>query len=402
MSDIVHGFDLGRFAHLDAMLHKYVDSGRLPGTQVLVSRFGEVVHRDVYGLSDVEAGSKVAPDTIYRIYSMTKPITSVATMMLVESGDILLDNPLSRFLPEFAEPRVWAGGSPTAPRSRPAMREITILDLLTHTAGFTYGFQFQHPVDAMYRERKLGDFSRPTYDLAEAMSRLAAIPLLFDPGTRWNYSMATDVLGRVVEVASGEPLDEFFQRRILSPLGMVDTGFTAPEEHLERCCPLYMRGAGSSLTVAAPAKAMTRPDPLFSGGGGLLGTADDYLRFAQMLLNRGELDGVRLLGSRTVDYMASNHLPGGLSMNDMGQSTFSETVMAGHGFGLGLSVVLDPAATGVLGAPGTISWGGAASTTFWVDSVEQICCVFMTQLLPSDTYPVRQQLRNAVYQALID
>jgi CubicO group peptidase (beta-lactamase class C family) len=396
------GFDLARFDHLDAMLHRYVDGGRLPGTQVVVSRHGEVVHRDVYGYTDVESGAKVAPDTIYRLYSMTKPVTSVAALMLVESGDLLLDNPVARYIPALGEPRVWAGGTPTSPRTRPAAREITIHDLLTHTSGLTYGFQFQHPVDQMYRERQLGDFSTPDYDLEEAIERLGQLPLQFDPGSRWNYSMATDVLGRVVEVVGGEALDAFFQRRILGPLGMVDTHFNAPESDLPRCCPLYVRGGAGKLVVMAPTKAMLRAPSMLSGGGGLVGTTDDYLRFAHMLLNRGELDGVRILGSRTVDYMATNHLPGGASMNEMGQSTFTEEAMAGHGFGLGVSVVIDPAASHVLCSPGSFAWGGAASTAFWVDPVEQICCVFMTQLLPSDTYPIRTQLRNAVYQALVD
>lgn len=395
-------FDPRRFARVDDVMHRYVDEGKLPGVQLAVTRRGEVVHRDCYGSTDVEAGTAVKPDTIYRIYSMTKPITSVGLMMLYEEGHFLLENPLSRFLPEFADAQVWDGGTADDPKTRPAAREITVHDVLTHLSGLTYGFHFQHPVDELYRKNGLGDFGQePDYDLAEGMARLAEQPLLFDPGTRWNYSMSTDVCGRLIEVMSGQALDVFFQERILGPLGMVDTAFHAPESDLDRCGPLYVRGGDGKLAAFASSRQMTKPPRFLSGGGGLVGTGPDYLRFCHMLLNGGELDGVRLLAPRTIDYMSRNHLPGGKLLNEMGQSTFAEVAMDGMGFGLGFGVVEDAAALRNLATEGEYSWGGAASTAFWVDPYEEICVVFMTQLLPSDTYPIRRQMRAAVLQAIL-
>jgi CubicO group peptidase (beta-lactamase class C family) len=276
-------------------------------------------------------------------------------------------------------------------------------DVLTHLSGLTYGFHFQHPLDELYRRHGLGDFGKePDYDLAEGIERLASLPLLFDPGTRWNYSMSTDVCGRLIEVLSGQPLDQFLRERILGPLGMVDTAFAAPEEDLDRCSVLYVRGADGKLQKMAGPKTMVRPPAFLSGGGGLVGTGRDYLRFAHMLLNGGELDGVRLLSPRTVAYMARNHLPGGRLLNEMGQSTFAEVAMEGTGFGLGFGTVEDAAAQLNLANEGEYSWGGAASTAFWVDPADELCVVFMTQLLPSSTYPIRRQLRAAVLQAVLE
>jgi CubicO group peptidase (beta-lactamase class C family) len=390
-----------RLQRVDEATHAYVDAGKLPGVQTLISRRGQLVHHDCYGLTDVEAGTAVGPESIYRIYSMTKPITSVALMMLYEQGRLLLENPVARFLPDLADVQVWDGGSADAPQTRPPARAMTIHDLLTHQSGLTYGFHFQHPVDELYRQADLGNFTEPTYDLAEGVARLASLPLLFDPGTSWNYSMSTDVCGRLVEVISGQPLDAFLRDHVLGPLGMHDTAFHAPEADLERCCPLYVRGKDGALAAFAPARSMVRPPTFLSGGGGLVGTGADYLRFAHLLANGGELDGVRLLGPRTVAYMARNHLTGGKLLNEMGQSTFSEAAMEGTGFGLGVSVVEDAAALQNLASEGEFGWGGAASTAFWVDPVEDICVVFMTQLLPSDTYPIRRQLRVAVNQAIL-
>ncbi len=383
-------------------MRAYVDAGKLPGVQTLISRRGQLVHRDCYGLADVEAGRAVQPDTLYRIYSMTKPITSVGLMMLYEEGAFLLENPVHRFIPEFADMQVWDGGTADAPRTRPATRPVTVHDVLTHLSGLTYGFHFQHPLDELYRRNGLGDFSEPSYDLAEGIARMASLPLLFDPGTRWNYSMSTDVCGRLIEVMSGLPLDQYLRERVLGPLGMHDTAFHAPEADLGRCSPLYTRGTDGGLHRMAGPEAMVQPSKFLSGGGGLVGTADDYLRFCHMLLGGGALDGVRLLGPRTVAYMARNHLPGGKLLNELGQSTFSEAAMEGTGFGLGFSTVEDAAALQNLASEGEFSWGGAASTAFWVDPAEEICVVFMTQLLPSSTYPMRRQLRAAVLQSVID
>lgn len=397
------GLSSERLRRVDHVTHEYVDRGKLPGVQVLISRRGQLVHHDCYGWTDVEAEVPVREDTIYRIYSMTKPITSVGLMMLFEEGAFLLENPVSRYLPEFAESQVWVGGTADAPQTRPALRPVTVHDMLTHLSGLTYGFHFQHPLDELYRRHGLGDFARePDYDLAEGVARMASLPLLFDPGTRWNYSMSTDVCGRLIEVMSGQPLDVFLKERILDPLGMVDTAFAAPEEAVDRCSVLYIRGGDGKLQKLAGARQMTRPPSFLSGGGGLVGTGRDYLRFTEMLLNGGELDGVRLLSPRTVAYMARNHLPGGRLLNEMGQSTFAEVAMEGTGFGLGFGTVEDAAAQQNLANEGEFSWGGAASTAFWVDPVDELCVVFMTQLLPSSTYPIRRQLRAAVLQAVVE
>lgn len=397
------GLSSERLARVDDVTHAYVDKGKLPGVQTLVSRGGELVHHDCYGWADVQAQVAATPETIYRIYSMTKPITSVGLMMLYEAGVFLLENPVSRFLPEFADMQVWDGGTADAPQTRPALRPVTVHDVLTHLSGLTYGFHYQHPLDELYRRHGLGDFAQePDYDLAEGIARLATLPLLFDPGTRWNYSMSTDVCGRLIEVMSGQPLDQYLQTRIFEPLGMVDTGFSAPEEDLGRCCPLYIRGGDGQLQAMARAETMVRPPQFLGGGGGLVGTGVDYLRFCHLLRNGGELDGTRLLGPRTLEYMARNHLPGGQLLNDLGQSTFAEVAMDGMGFGLGFGIVEDAAALRNLSSEGEYSWGGAASTAFWIDPAEDICVVFMTQLLPSDTYPIRRQLRAAVLQAVLE
>jgi CubicO group peptidase (beta-lactamase class C family) len=396
------GFDAERLGRLDAVLHRYVDKGKIPGVQTLVSRRGELVHRDCYGFRDVEQERAVEPDTLYRIYSMTKPITSVALMMLYEEGHFLMENAVSRWIPELADLQVWAGGTAEAPETRPLESPLTVHHVLTHTSGLTYGFQFAHPVDALYRSADLGNFTSPTYDLQECMARLGRLPLQFEPGSAWNYSMSTDVCGRLVEVMSGLSLDEFFRTRIFEPLGMSDTGFSAPEAEVDRCSTLYAFAPGKGMSVMAPSPAMTIPPSMLSGGGGLVSSADDYLRFCHLLVNGGALDGVRLLSPRTLRFMTTNHLPGGQTLNDMGQATFAEVAMAGTGFGLGFSVLVDPAASQSLGSVGQYAWGGAASTAFWIDPVEELAVVFMTQLLPSNTYPLRRHLQAGVYQALID
>ena len=396
------GFSAERLERLDAVLHRYVDDGRLPGVQTLISRRGQLVHRDCYGLTDIEAGTTVAEDTLYRIYSMTKPITSVALMMLFEEGHFLLEDPVSSWLPEFADLQVWTGGTADAPETRPLTTPLTVHHVLTHTSGLTYGFQYAHPVDELYRRNSLGDFSTPTHTLAEGMQKLAAQPLLFEPGTRWNYSMSTDVCGALVERMSGLPLDEFFRTRIFEPLGMTDTAFAAPASELDRCSVLYALLPGMEEKVAiAPRASMTVMPSYLDGGGGLVSSSDDYLRFCHLLVGGGALGDVRLLSNRTLQFMTSNHLPGGQTLNDMGQATFAEVSMAGTGFGLGFSVLVDQAASLSLGSVGQFAWGGAASTAFWIDPAEELAVVFMTQLLPSNLYPLRRNLMAGVYQALI-
>jgi CubicO group peptidase (beta-lactamase class C family) len=398
------GFDPGRLARIDRHFARYVDDGRLPGWLLVVARNGEVAHVASAGARDVESGAPVELDTLWRIYSMTKPVTSVAAMMLWEEGAFELKDPVERFIPAFAEARVWTGGSQLKPVTEPLTEPVRMWHLLTHTSGLTYGFHYAHPVDALYRQRGYEWTFPAGVDLAAACDEWAGLPLLFQPGTEWNYSVSTDVLGRVVEVLSGQSLDDFFAERILGPLGMRDTAFSVPPEQAHRLAALYtpdpvtrraLRNDRLGAYIAAP------PDAL-SGGGGLMSSAADYHRFATMLLNEGELDGVRLLGSRTVRYMARNHLPGGADLEAFGRELFSETTFDGVGFGLGFSVLEDPAANRVPASRGEMAWGGAASTAFWVDPAERITAVFLTQLLPSSTHPLRTQLRQLVYQALVD
>jgi CubicO group peptidase (beta-lactamase class C family) len=345
---------------------------------------------------------------VWRIYSMTKPVTSVAAMMLYEEGALALTDPVSAFIPSFAGVRVYDGGSDLKQVTVPASEPVRIWHLLTHTAGLTYGFHRVHPVDALYRAAGFEWSWPPGTDLAQACELWAGFPLLFQPGTEWNYSVATDVLGRVVEVVSGQRLDEFFADRIFRPLGMTDTAFWAGPAAQPRLAVLYRPGPdGKATSLDALGRAALKEPSLLSGGGGLVSTAADYDRFTQLLLHRpgspaGELDGVRLLSPRTVGYMARNHLPGGLDLENFGRPLFAETPFRGVGFGLGFAVLLDPVLGKVAGSAGEISWGGAATTVFWVDQEADLTVSFFTQLLPSSTYPVRAQLRQLVYQALTD
>jgi len=397
------GFDPDRLARIDRHFARYVDDGRLPGWLIAVSRAGQLAHLSTYGCRDVEHDLPVEADTLFRIYSMSKPITSVAAMMLYEEGAFELKDPVSRFIPAFADQQVYVSGPPTAPVTRPATEPMRIWHLLTHTSGLTYGFHYATPVDAMYRHAGFEFASPKDRSLAEVCDIWAGMPLLFEPGTEWNYSVATDVLGRVVEVASGQTLDQFFSERIFGPLGMDDTAFFAAEADHHRLAALYIPTPESGIArMDAMGSAALKPPTTLSGGGRLVSSAGDYHRFTQMLLRGGELDGVRLLGRATVDYMTQNHLPGGAELEQMARPTFSETSFSGMGFGLGFSVVENPAENKVLSSPGEFAWGGAASTAFWVDPREDLTALFFTQLLPSSTYNIRPQLKQLVYQALVD
>lgn len=401
------GFDAVRLARLDAHFARYVDDGRLPGWLVCVARGGRVVHLSTYGRRDVECDAPVEIDTVFRIYSMTKPITSLAALMLYEEGAFQLRDPVSRFIPSFADVAVYRSGSALNPVVGPAQEPITIWHLLTHTAGLTYGFHHATPVDAMYRQLGFEWMTPAGADLATCCDLWAKLPLLFQPGSEWSYSVATDVLGRVIEVASGMTLDAFFRQRILEPLGMSDTGFGVRPDQADRLAALYVVRPDATDPVrfdGGPAQdPATTSDPvMLSGGAGLVSTAGDYHRFAQLLLRGGELDGVRLLGSRTVAYMTRNHLPGGVDLRSYGRALFAETAYDGIGFGLGVSVVVDPVRARVLCTPGEFGWGGAASTAFFVDPVEDLTVLFMTQLLPSSTHAIRPHLKRLVYQALVD
>jgi CubicO group peptidase (beta-lactamase class C family) len=399
------GFSPDRLDRIRAHFRRYVDDGRLPGWLTLISRAGKIVHLDTYGKRDLESSAPVELDTVFRFYSMTKPVTAVAAMMLYEEGAFELKDPVAKFMPAFADMKVFRSGSFTSPTLEPATEPVRIWHLLTHTSGLTYGFLQAHPVDAFYRQAGFEWGNPPGLDLAGCVERWASCPLLFQPGTEWNYSVSTDVLGRVVELASGTSLEQFFAERIFRPLGMTDTGFWAEGDRADRLAALYNPDPVTRKAVRAPAAmgdaALSRPACL-SGGGGLVSTAADYHRFTQMLARGGELDGVRLLGSRTVRYMTQNHLPGGADLTAFGRPLFAETAFDGVGFGLGFSVVVDAAKSKVLCSNGEFAWGGAASTAFWVDPAEEITVIFLTQLMPSSTHPLRSQLKQLTYQALVD
>ena len=395
-------FDEARLDRIGAVGRRYVDEAKIPCSVVQVADASGPVYTDAYGWADVEDQAPITVDSIFRIYSMTKPITSIVLMQLFEEGALLLEDPVEKFLPEFANPTVMVGGNDVSPVTRPAARSITIRDLLSHCSGLTYGFLRQGPVDARYRAEGLGDINAPDYSLREGMKSLAKQPLLFDPGTAWNYSMSTDVCGAVIEAITGSTLAQAFAERVFDPLSMLNTGFSVPSTEAERFTSLYAPISGSMTRIdRAGSSAYLEPPAFLSGGGGLVSTLGDYQKFASMLLAGGVGDGNRLIGRRTLEYMASNHLPGGRLLNELGQSVFAEVAMDGMGFGLGFSVVQDPAANGSLCSIGEFAWGGAASTAFWIDPVEEITTVFMTQLLPSSYYPLRRQLRAAVYQALL-
>ena len=402
------GLDSARLKRIDAYFAGYVADGRLPGWLLTVRRRGRLAHVARCGSRDLEAGLPVTDDTVWRIYSMTKPVTSVAAMMLYEEGAFALTDPVSAFIPSFGDVRVYDGGSDLKQVTVPATEPVQIWHLLTHTAGLTYGFHRVHPVDALYRAAGFEWGTPPGVDLAQACDLWAGFPLLFQPGTEWNYSVATDVLGRVVEVVSDQRLDEFFTDRIFRPLGMADTAFWAGPAAQPRLAALYNRGPdGKAARLDAFGRAALKEPRMLSGGGGLVSTAADYDRFTQMLLHRpgspaGELDGIKLLSPRTVAYMARNHLPGGVDLETFGRPLFAEAPFRGVGFGLGFGVLLDPVPGKVVGSAGEISWGGAATTVFWVDREADLTVSFFTQLLPSSTYPVRAQLRQLVYQALTD
>lgn len=417
------GFDASRLGRIAAHLDRYVDDGRLPGVSVLLTRGGQIAYTHRYGQRDCERSLPVTSDTIYRIYSMTKPIVSVAAMQLYEQGCFQLADPVSRWIGEFANARVFAGGNVMQYQTREPTSAVTVHSLLTHTSGLTYDFHFANEVDALYRANGF-NWGAPG-NLEETCEALASLPLLFDPGTEWNYSYSTDVLGRVVELVSGQPLDDYLAEHVTGPLGMVDTGFRVPEADVERFAANYTtatlaaRAAAGNTGPTPPAyrpddpglartlmddprtSAYLGPPKILSGGGGLVSTMGDYHRFTQMLRNGGELDGVRVIGRRTLEFMASNHLPGGTDLTECGRALFSEAAFDGVGFGLGFSVVLDAAKAKVVSSKGEFAWGGAASTAFWVDPVEDITLVFLTQLLPSSVHPIRPELKALVYQALV-
>jgi CubicO group peptidase (beta-lactamase class C family) len=396
------GMSQSRLDRLDQHFRRYVEDGRLTGWLLVVARDGKVAHLANYGMRDREAPVPVDTDTVWRLASMTKPITSVAAMMLYEEGAFELKDPISKWISCFDDMHVYRSGSSISPDVRPATEPIRVWHLLTHTSGLTYGFHYAHPVDAMYRSAGFEWGNPPGVDLAGCCELWAAQPLLFEPGSEWNYGVSTDVLGRLIEVVSGQSLDSFFRKRIFEPLGMVDTGFDSTD-NVDRLAAAYLvNPAGSeSPPIRLPIDPIASPPEMLSGGGGLVGTAADYLRFSEMLRRGGELEGTRLLSPRTVSYMTSNHLPGGVDLEEFGRPLFAETTFDGVGFGLGVSVVTEPLAGKVLTSVGEYGWGGAFSTAWWVAPQEDLSVLFFTQLLPSSTHPIRSQLKQLVYQALI-
>jgi CubicO group peptidase (beta-lactamase class C family) len=398
----------------DHLKQRYIESGRFPGTQLLVYRRGKVVHSTVQGYADLERKVAVKDDTIFRIYSMTKPITSVAFMMLVEEGRVALDEPVHKYIPEWKGLGVFQAGTAPAFLTRPPSRPMLIVDLLRHTSGLTYGFQQRSNVDAAYREMKIGEVVKAG-TLQSMIEDLAKIPLEFSPGEAWNYSLSTDVIGYLVGKISGMPFEQFLKQRIFDPLGMNDTGFFVAPGKVDRFAACYSADPKGAMTFHAGGRkggltlqddpatsSFLVPPSLISGGGGLCSTAADYLTFCRALLNGGELGGVRLLGPKTLALMTSNHLPGGRDLPEMSRSLFSEATYNGIGFGIGFAVTMNPAQTMIAGSAGEYSWGGAATTSFWIDPAEELIAIFMTQVLPSSAYPIRRELRSMVYAAITD
>lgn len=398
------GMNADRLKRIPQFFEPYIEKQKLPCCAVLIARGGDVAHLSFQGSTEMGAGKPIGEDTIYRIYSMTKPVTSVAAMMLFEEGKLRLDHEVSRYIPEFADVMVWEGGTQEAPKLRKPDRPIMVRDLFLHTSGITYSFLQQHPVDAIYRAKGLEYSAWKGGDLASFCAALATAPLVFSPGDRWNYSNSTDVLGRVVEVASGMTLDAYFQKHIFAPLGMTDTGFYVPEDKIERLMACYYRNPTNGVIIqndpAGKLSNYAKKPNVLSGGGGLASTIGDYLKFCLMLSGGGEYNGARLLSPKTLEFMTQNHLPGNKTIAQMGDKTFSETRMDGSGFGLGWAVTTDIIATTQPGSEGTFSWGGMASTFFWIDPVEDLVAIQMTQLMPSGSYPIRPQLQQLVYAAI--
>jgi CubicO group peptidase (beta-lactamase class C family) len=409
------GMSKAALERIDAHLkNRYIDTGRFPGTQLMVYRRGKVVHTSSFGYADIERKVPVKDDTIYRIYSMTKPITSVAFMMLVEEGKVALDEPVSKYIPEWSNLGVFVAGTSPAFVTRPPTRPMLIVDLLRHTSGLTYGFQQRSNVDAAYRDAKIGAVEKAG-TLQSMIDDLAKIPLEFSPGEAWNYSVSTDVVGYLVGKLADQPFEEFLKERIFDPLGMADTDFHVPAAKAQRLAACYSADAGGAMTFHAtdrksgltlqddPAiSSFLAPPDFISGGGGLCSTTADYLTFCRALINGGALGGVRLLGPKTLKLMTSNHLPGGVDLPALSRSMFSEAAYYGIGFGLGFSVTMEPAKTLIPGSAGEYAWGGAASTAFWIDPAEELITIFMTQVLPSSAYPIRRELRTMVYSAITE
>jgi CubicO group peptidase (beta-lactamase class C family) len=402
------GLDASRLERITEHLERnYIGPEKIAGCQVAVARHGHVAYSRSLGQMDRERGKAMADDAIFRIYSMTKPIVSVALMTLFERGYFQLNDPVSRYVPSWKNHRVWVSGEGADMQTESPTRPVTFRDVLSHAAGLTYGgglpgVGIQHPIDKIYRELKIRS-AGSSDTMAEFMNKLSQVPLRYQPGTAWMYSLATDVCGALVEIISGKPLAQYLEEVIFQPLGMVDTAFWVSEAKKPRFAANYQRGADKKLRlIDDPLTSDFTREPAFkSGGGGLTGTTADYLRFCEMLRRGGELDGQRVLGPRTLEVMHMNHLAGGKDLTQLAIGGFSETANEGVGFGLGFASTMSQVATGSLGT-GDYYWGGAASTIFWVDPKEDLSVVFMTQLMPSGTFNFRGQLKSIIYSAIID
>lgn len=396
--------DVSRLNRIHQHLQQnYIDKKRLAGCQILICRHSEIVCHESLGLMDIERHKTMQEDTLFRIYSMTKPITSVALMSLYEEGRFQLADKVSRYIPQWRDLQVYQSGLWPNFQTTACICEMTIKDLMTHMSGLTYGFMQATNVDKAYRHLQLGE-RHDQETLQTFVEGLAAVPLEFSPGTAWNYSVATDVLGYLCEVISGQPFDQFLQQRVLAPLGMADTSFVVPAGKVERFAACYKRDANKQLKLFDdPADSeFSRPKTFFSGGGGLVSSTADYFKFCRMLLGGGAVDGVRIIGPRTLAAMTANRLPDDGDLAQWARGTFSETSYEGIGFGLGFSVNLGAPRSLGISSVGEFAWGGAASTTFWVDPKEAMIAIFMTQFMPSNTFNIRNQLRSLVYSAIVD
>jgi len=390
-----NGFSAERLARIAPAMKQLLAGGKFPGISVTVARHGRVAYQEEFGFADLDKKAPLKRDTIYRVYSMSKPVTGVAVMMLLEEGRLRLDDPVSDYIPCFKGLQVFDGDGPEGMKLAEATREVTVRDLLRHTSGFSYGGTGS-PVGRLYQSKDLFD---PTTTLGQMAEKCCAIPLGFQPGTKWEYGISMDILGRIVEVISGQALDAFMQERIFGPLQMADTGFFVPDEKLPRLATCYTYAPGKGLSALPAERAVERyrrgGNRLLSGGGGLVSTAADYLRFATMLARGGELDGVRLLGPRTVALMRSNQLPPGVQLPSWGGKN------DGNGYGFTMSVTLDPARTTGYGSAGDFGWDGAASTFFRVDPAEDLVVLVMTQRMPCDL-EIQVKVKSLVYQALLE
>ena len=387
------GFSSQRLERINHVMQQYVDEKKLAGIVSLVARHGKIVHFEKFGMADIRGKKPMQTDSLFRIYSMTKPITSTAVLMLFEEGRFRLTDPVQQYIPAFKDVKVLDSSPNSVKRLIEPNRPVSIRDLLTHTAGLSYGFDDNFYVDDLYRKNMWAKMDRGSLNLEGMVIEIAKIPLLFQPGTNFHYSTAVDVLGYLVQVVSGIPFEDFLQLRIFDPLGMVDTAFYVPQEKIGRFTVVYGPEEKGGLKVVDQVKGSRylNPPKAPSGGGGLVASTLDYLRFCQMLLNHGEFEGMRLLGRKTVELMTLDHLPAGV---DVGSPH--------EGFGLGVSVIRDVAKSQNLGSVGIYGWGGAANTNFWIDPVEDLIGIFMSQYMAPDNMPAETDYRNLVYQALVD